>query len=95
MTASQKLLKEQFTSIEGLCTTLKVTTCTYTTWIPNYFQIFHTRGDHWITLTTIGCSKHHILVCDSLYDDIDNTTKNSVEAVFHGSPFVLQCPCST
>ena len=85
MMASQKLLKEQFTSIEGLCTTLKVTTCTYTTWIPNYLQIFHTRGDHWITLTTIGCSKDHILVCDFLYDDIDNTTKNSVEAVFHGS----------
>ena len=64
MTASQKLLKEQFTSIEGLCTTLKVATCSYTTWIPNYLQIFHTHGDHWITLMTIGCGKDHILVYD-------------------------------
>ena len=36
MNASQKLLKRQFTLIEGLCTTLKVT----------YLQIFHTHGDH-------------------------------------------------
>ena len=55
--ASQKLLKEQFTWLEGLCTTLKVTICSYTTWIPNYLQIFQTRGNHWVTITTIGCTK--------------------------------------
>ena len=31
MNASQKLLKEQFNLIEGLCRTLKVTICFYTT----------------------------------------------------------------
>ena len=29
--ASQKLLKEQFTWLKGLCTTLKVTICSYAT----------------------------------------------------------------
>jgi len=46
MNASQKLLKEQLASIEGLCTTLKVTVCSYVTWVPNYLQIFHTHSDH-------------------------------------------------
>ena len=92
MNASQKLLKGQFTLIEGLCTTLKVTICSYTTWIPNYLQIFHTFGDHWITLTTIGCGKDHILVYDSLYDDIDSATKNSVETVFRGSKLCYSVP---
>ena len=32
------------------------------------------------------------MVCDSLYDDIDNTTKNSVEAVFHGSHLCYSVP---
>ena len=36
---------------DRLCTTLKVTVCLYITWIPNYLQNFHTRGNHWITLT--------------------------------------------
>ena len=67
MIASQKLLKQLFTSIEGLCTTLKVTTCSYTTWIPNYLQIFYTRSDHWIKLTTIGCGNDHI--CDSICEN--------------------------
>ena len=92
MTASQKLLKEQFTSIEGICTTLKVTTCSYTIWIPNYLQIFHTHGDHRITLTTMGCGIDHILVYDSLYNNIDNATKHSVEAVFHGSHLHYSVP---
>ena len=59
-----------------------------------YSQIFHTGGDHWIMLTTIGCSKDHILVYGLLYDD--SATKYSVETVFHGShAFVLQCACNT
>ena len=88
LTASQKLLKEQFTSIEGLCTTSKVTTCRYLTWIQN----FHTHGDHWITLTTIGCSEYHIVVYDSLDNNVGNATKNSVEAAFHGSHLYYSVP---
>ena len=91
MTASQNLLKEQFTSIEGLCTTSKVTRCAYTTWIPNYLQIFHTRGDHWITLTTIGCSKDHILVYDSLYHNIDNATKTLWKQYFIVAICITAC----
>ena len=85
MNASQKLLKKQFASIEGLCNTLKVTIKCYTAWIPNYLQILHSRGDHWITLTTIGCSDNHIFVFDSLYDNVDDATKNAVDRIFTGS----------
>ena len=60
--------------------------------LDSYLQIFHTRGDHWITLTTIGCSKDHIVLYDSLYDDIDSATKNSVETVFHGSNLCYSVP---
>ena len=81
MNASQKLLKKQFASIEGLCNTY-VTLCNtkgyVTAWIPNYLKILHSRGDHWITLTTIGCSDNHIFVFDSLYDNVDDATKNAV-----------------
>ena len=93
MTASQKLLKEQFISIEGLCTTLKLLhALTQLGFLYNYLQIFHARGDHWFTLMTIGCGKGHILVYDSLYNNIDSATKHSVEVVFHGSHLHYSVP---
>ena len=41
---------------------------------------------------TIGCSKDHILVFDSLYDDNDNDTKNIVETIFCGSRLCYSVP---
>jgi len=57
--ATQKLLKRQLTFIQGLHTTLKVTIESHSAWIPDYLQIFHTRGDHWITLTTKAAPMPH------------------------------------
>ena len=48
-------------------------------------QILHNRGDHWIALTTMGCSDNHIFVFDSLYNNVDDATKNAVDRIFTGS----------
>ena len=77
--ATQKLLKRQFTFIHG---SLKVTIESHAAWIPDYFRIFHTRGDHWIMLTTMGCHENKILIFDSLYDDDDAAIKSDVEKIF-------------
>ena len=37
----QKLLKDQFPIVIGLCSTLKPTASSLQAWIPNYMQIFY------------------------------------------------------
>ena len=55
MNASQKLLKKQFTSIEGLCNTLKVTIKSYTAWIPNYRIAGNFDGGEILMFLTLSC----------------------------------------
>jgi len=87
--ATQKLLKRQLIFIQGLHTTLKVTIESHSAWIHDSLQIFHTRRDHWITLTTLECHENKILIFDSLYDDFDTATKTAVKIIF---PACYQIP---
>ena len=90
--ASQMILKNQFPLINGLTSTLTVSSTSFGSWVSNYIQIFHCRGNHWITITTLGCDPGCVCVFDSLYNDIDHETKSIVNFVFARSDIVFIQP---
>ena len=71
--AAQKLLLEKFPSLKGLRSTLVQDHIGF--WVDNYLQVVHSRSNHWIT-----CGE--IKVYDSLYNEVDTTTKNKLEKTF-------------
>ena len=83
---AQRLLLRQFSSFRGLNSTL-VYEC-FDCWVDNYIQIMFCRGNHWMLVTTIGCSIGEVYVYDSLYCDVDDETKQKVKNIFH-------CPSMT
>ena len=85
---SQKLLHNQFVSINGLHSTLLLPTISMGGWVEDYIQIYHCRGNHWITLTTKRCEVGEVKVYDSLYDVIDTATNDVVEKVFDSSRMI-------
>ena len=85
----QKLLKYQYPGLKGLFSTLKPFHG-HEAWVDCYIQLYHSRGNHWITLSTVGCKKGEINIYDSLYDNIDEVTGCEVESVFPGIKCVLQ-----
>ena len=81
---SQLILKEQFQSIHGFQSTLllanKPAPVTNKT---NCLQIMHCRNNHWITVSTIGCTTTNTVhVYDSLYFSVDNVTMNLLRILF-------------
>ena len=44
----------------------------------NALQIIHSRGDHWLVMTTIGCSDSEVKIFDSVYASIDEETSKLV-----------------
>ena len=42
-----------------------------------FIQIMHIDGQHWITVSTIGCAKNSVKVYDSMYRRISRSTVNS------------------
>lgn len=48
----------------------------------NYLQIVHTRNNHWIVFSTLGCLPKQVKVYDSLYSDFEEGTKNLLEKLF-------------
>ena len=80
--ACQTLLKSQFPNTLGLCSTLNVAgSCSLDHWVPNYMQIMHCSGNHWVTVTTLGCCEE-VAVYDSLYTDVDPVTRSVITGVF-------------
>ena len=70
MTAASTLLCRQFPHIGGLNDTLLADTLTWP--IPNrpFIQILNKGGNHWITISNLGCVENEVNVYDSL--DIGN-----------------------
>ena len=79
----QKLLKQQIRSLRGLLsavTPLQV----QPRWVNNYIQIFNRGGNHWITMSTIGCKEGEINMFDSLYSTVDKILNFKIGIVFPG-----------
>lgn len=45
-------------------------------------QIIHSRTNHWIVASTVGCSTGKALVFDSFYSSIDQATMNLIQQLF-------------
>lgn len=78
--AAQKMLINQFPSLQGLRSTLVQYYLGF--WKEKYLQIIHSRSSHWITVTTIGCQRGELKVYDSLYNSVDDATKQRIETTF-------------
>ena len=76
---AQALLTTQYATVEGLKSTLYQwrfkLDCT-----KRLVQILHTRGNHWIVISNVECGTGKISVYDTLYSDIDDTTKKLIHS---------------
>jgi len=90
---AQRLLKNQFPKMKGLCSTLIVLYTVkgrkrHTVFEQNMVQIMHSHGNYWITATSANATTAiQVNIFDSMYDDIDEGTCSNV----FGSAAV---PCS-
>ena len=82
MEFAQRLLKQQFPSLGGLQSTLLQCRKETQKGISRGVQIVHSRGNHWIVVSTINCKQGEVLVFDSLYTSIDESTKAIITSVF-------------
>lgn len=79
--SAQDLLKSHLAvEINGLGSIFKPPLMS--SWVNNYIQILHCRGDHWITISTIGCKNNTVHVYDSFYTDVDHDTKVNIQNIF-------------
>ena len=74
MNFAQKLLKKQFPSVNGLQSTLLQYKSKASVPPKDQLQVIHSRGDHWIVASTLGCTSDEVLVCDPLYGTLDTDT---------------------
>ena len=78
---AQSLLKKQFSNIQGLMSTLLLSSRPGRSIVFNGLQIIHTRGSHWIVATTIGCTDE-VVVFDTLYSTVDKLTEELILRIF-------------
>jgi Ulp1 family protease len=79
---AQELLRRQFNNLLGLMSTLFLTKLKEPLPIIDAVQVLHTRGNHWIVASTIGCSVGEVNVFDSLYSSVDAATLNLLKQLF-------------
>lgn len=78
---AQALLKNQFSRIGGLASTLQLSHGKIShTGIANIIEIVHTRGDHWIVATSVGSENFGtVLIYDTLYEKLDGETERLLQ----------------
>jgi hypothetical protein len=75
---AQAILAQHFPYIRGLQAVWVFISegCQYVGTPTNEFvQILNIAGNHWITVSNIGCPKHTITVYDSLYSDVNPSSR--------------------
>ena len=85
MNFAQILLKQQFSNIQGLYSTLllfRQKKIFVSARGRNVLQIIHTRQDHWIVASTIGCNDKEVCIYDSLFTSLDCSTKKLMSQLF-------------
>ena len=83
MNLAQQLLSKQFPNLCGLHSTLLLPQAKQV--VPagaRALQIIHTRGNHWIVASTIGCQPGEVKIFDSLYKSIDLATMTLISTIF-------------
>ena len=82
---AQIIMRSQFPHlVDGFQSTLLLPTLwPFDSWMPNYIQIVHVQSRrHGITVTTKDCSCGEVIVYDTLFDNIDCSTKIMLERLF-------------
>ena len=84
---AQQLLKQQFPHLNGLRPTVLQTKKSLGVRkpVPNQLQIIHSRGDHWTTVSNIGCRSGDVNVYDSVYKSTDKATGAVITNLFQSS----------
>ena len=65
--------------------------CTNKASVPpkDQLHVIHSRGDHWIVASTVGC---RVLVYDLVYSTLDSATLDVIANLFHSSTVkMLEC----
>jgi hypothetical protein len=81
---AQTMLKNQFKKCFGLQSAFLLSSGKHTciSWPPsNALQIIHTTGNHWLVVSTIGCTSE-VQVFDSIYSYIDKYTRELLLKLF-------------
>ena len=82
ITAGQKLLKQLHPHIGGLQSTILGNTLTFDVQTSEFVQIIHVQGNHWVTLSNIGCPPATVNVYDSIRNtDLTSHAKAQVSAI--------------
>ena len=51
-------------------------------------QILHVRGDHWVVISNLMSSGYEIRLYDTIYSDIDQSTKASLIKTFNKEVYI-------
>ena len=79
--AAQKLLKRQFSSLNGLQDVALGYVMSFAVQMGEFVQILHSLNNHWLTISSIGLQHHSIKVFDSLYNDIPMMVKAQIASI--------------
>ena len=79
---AQEILKRQFNKLLGLQSTLLLSRLRAPLLATGALQIIHSRQNHWIVASTIGCCAGEVMVFDSLYSSLDQATMKVILQVF-------------
>ena len=79
---AQKLLKARFPCLNGLRSTLLQSHKQSLPESEQVGQIVHSRGNHWIALSSLNSSDRTVNVYDSLYDTLDGNTEDIINSLF-------------
>ena len=82
-----ELLKRQFSSLNGLRSTLFQSNKQPLTESQQALQIVHSRGNRWIAVSTIDANDGKVHVYDSVYDTLDEDTRSIISTMFHSTKF--------
>ena len=94
---AQELLKRQFKNLSGFQSTLLLTKLKVPLPSTGAVQVLHSRENHWIVASTVGCSAGEVNVFDSHYPSVDKGTPNLLKQLFgvHIKVKMEKCPQQT
>ena len=83
MLKAHNILKKDYPSVDGLQDTLLQQNFSCDIPSSEFVQVLHVNGNHWITISNIGVSDQSVNVYDSLYNDINQATKEFIAKYVH------------
>ena len=94
---ARELLKRQFKNLLGLQSTLRLTKLKEPLPATGTVQVLHSRGNHGIVASTVGCSASEVIIFDSLYSSVDPATLDLLKRLFgvHIKVKLEKCPQQT